>query len=137
LSSTGITPGAALVEKKSVRDLAANFAANKIGELLWRQPHLLSPSFRLTCMNIFMIFPFPFMHLFLHMKPKTCLVLEPKPRHSSNSRVSTDSISLLDNKRLSSGSSSSEHENGNSSSSKPEIAVRRIAGKKISALFEV
>lgn len=27
----GITPGAAL-EKKSVRDLAANFAANKIGK---------------------------------------------------------------------------------------------------------
>ena len=27
----GITPGAAL-EKKSVRDLAANFSANKIGE---------------------------------------------------------------------------------------------------------
>lgn len=27
----GITPGAAL-EKKSVRDIAANFAANKLGE---------------------------------------------------------------------------------------------------------
>lgn len=27
----GITPGGALSEKKSVRDLAANFAANKIG----------------------------------------------------------------------------------------------------------
>lgn len=70
----------------------------------------------------------------LHIK---YLVLEPKPRHSSCniSKVSTDSISLLDDMRLSSGSSSSEHEN--SSNSKPEIAVRRIAGKKISALFEV
>lgn len=28
----GITPGAALVEKKSVRDLAANFSSNKIGD---------------------------------------------------------------------------------------------------------
>jgi hypothetical protein len=70
LSFAGITPGAALVEKKSVRDLAANFAANKIGELLWRQPNLLSPSFRLTCMNIFMIFPFPFMHFFAHETEK-------------------------------------------------------------------
>lgn len=32
----GITPGAAL-EKKSVRDLAANFAANKIGK--YSTPH--------------------------------------------------------------------------------------------------
>ena len=31
-SVVGITPGAAL-EKKSVRDLAAGFAANKIGKL--------------------------------------------------------------------------------------------------------
>lgn len=65
------------------------------------------------------------------------IVLEPKPRHSSHSHVSklsTDSISLLSENRLSSSSSSSEHENG---SAKPEIAVRRIAGKKISALFEV
>jgi hypothetical protein len=30
----GITPGAAL-EKKSVRDLAANFSANKIGEQMF------------------------------------------------------------------------------------------------------
>lgn len=30
---SGITPGAAL-EKKSVRDIAANFAANKIGKFL-------------------------------------------------------------------------------------------------------
>lgn len=91
-------------------------------------------------MNIFMISPIPFYAFFApetRNKTKNTLVLEPKPRHSSISRVSTDSISLLDNKRLSSGSSSSEHENGNSSSSKPEIAVRRIAGKKISALFEV
>jgi hypothetical protein len=67
--------------------------------------------------------------------------LESKRVHSTSSHMSkviTDSISLLDDKRLSSGSSSSEHENGNNSSnSKPEIAVRRIAGKKISALFEV
>lgn len=32
-SVVGITPGAALGEKKSVRDLAAGFAANKIGKL--------------------------------------------------------------------------------------------------------
>lgn len=34
----GITPGGAL-EKKSVRDLAANFAANKIGKCIvdWEQ----------------------------------------------------------------------------------------------------
>lgn len=63
------------------------------------------------------------------------LVLEPKPRHSSPSyinKLSTDSISLLSENRLSSGSSSSDHDSG-----KPEFAVRRIAGKKISALFEV
>lgn len=63
------------------------------------------------------------------------LVLEPKPRHSSPSyinKLSTDSISLLNENRLSSGSSSSDHDSG-----KPEVAVRRIAGKKISALFEV
>lgn len=63
------------------------------------------------------------------------LVLEPKPRHSSPSyinKLSTDSISLLSENRLSSGSSSSDHDSG-----KPEVAVRRIAGKKISALFEV
>ena len=30
----GITPGAAL-EKKSVRDIAANFAANKLGKVLF------------------------------------------------------------------------------------------------------
>lgn len=70
------------------------------------------------------------------------LVLDPKPRPSSHSHVSkiTDTISLLsENNRLSSGSSSSDHENSsaNNSNGKPEIAVRRIAGKKISALFEV
>ena len=71
------------------------------------------------------------------------LVLEqPKPRHSSHSyisKVSTDSISLLNENRLSSGSSSSDHDSASASNSnvKPEIAVRRIAGMKISALFEV
>ncbi|KAL7021134.1 hypothetical protein ACKWTF_011771 [Chironomus riparius] len=80
----GITPGAAL-EKKSVRDLAANFSSNKIVE------------------------------------PK------PLPRHNitnsiSNSNNSTDSKE----NRL---SSSSDESNGVPN-------VRRIAGKKISALFE-
>lgn len=58
--------------------------------------------------------------------------MDPKPRsHSHVSKLSTDSISLLNENRLSSSSFSSEQDNG-----KPEV-VRRIAGKKISALFEV
>lgn len=69
-------------------------------------------------------------------------MLEPKPRHSSPSYIgkkSTDSIALLSENRLSSGSNSSDCENGSAinANGKPEIAVRRIAGKKISALFEV
>ena len=61
------------------------------------------------------------------------IVLDPKPRYSSHSHVSnltTNSVDLLNENRLSSGSSSSDQENA-----KPE--VRRIAGKKISAMFEV
>lgn len=74
------------------------------------------------------------MILFLSLHINYFIVLDPKPRYSSHSHVSklsTDSISLLNENRLSSGSSSSDHEQ------KPEVAVRRIAGKKISALFEV
>lgn len=37
----GITPGAAL-EKKSVRDIAAGFAANKLGKRLFLLSHLVA-----------------------------------------------------------------------------------------------
>lgn len=40
----GITPGAAL-EKKSVRDIAAGFAANKLGEWLSSLLHLVARLF--------------------------------------------------------------------------------------------
>ncbi|KAG5672565.1 hypothetical protein PVAND_002682 [Polypedilum vanderplanki] len=78
----GITPGAALVEKKSVRDLAANFSANKIVE------------------------------------PK------PMPRHSINSHSFSNS------------NNSDSNENRLSNNSEENNGVRRIAGKKISPLFE-
>lgn len=72
--------------------------------------------------------------------------MDPKPLANNNAfqrfsnisiynKSSTESISLTTDNRLSSNSNSSE-ENGSTASGKPEI-VRRIAGKKISALFEV
>lgn len=121
----GITPGAAL-EKKSVRDIAANFAASKLGEFAIVTNCNLMFSF----LHDFMIFLSPSFRAHYYF-----IVLDPKPRYSSHSHVSklsTDSISLLNENRLSSSSSNSDHENG-----KPDVAVRRIAGKKISALFEV
>lgn len=49
----GITPGGAL-EKKSVRDIAANFASNKIGELNFSlhesKVEFMFPVYMLFCM---------------------------------------------------------------------------------------
>lgn len=89
---------------------------------------MILSQFSFVCMNFRFVF-------FYDFNPK---VSEAKPvvSHSHVSKLSTDSIALLSENRLSSGSSSSEVETG-SSNGKPEVAVRRIAGKKISALFEV
>jgi hypothetical protein len=50
-SISGITPGAAL-EKKSVRDIAANFAANKLGKF---QTFSLIPLFMFN-LSLFRLF---------------------------------------------------------------------------------
>lgn len=143
----GITPGAALGEKKSVRDLAANFAANKIGKFYTLIAFLISLLFVFTLHdNLAFIYFYIFMYDFPTLiDPRTAhyLVLEPKRYSSINShqsRISTELITLSsDSNRLSSSSSSSD-DNAvqNTTAGKSEIAGRRIiAGKKISALFEV